>query len=116
MFTVDNTEWLQPYHGTQIGSILLKMRQAHIQQKLDVEQDQAPTEKARTRNSKHINQWAADKLASHPEIEIGSPEVEINLKKRFNIVRPARVNLLSFIATSSIAIARDSTEAIQTSS
>lgn len=55
---------------------------SHPKQKIDVEQDQAPTEKhAVSAILKHINKWAADKLASHPEIETGSIEAEINLKK-----------------------------------
>jgi cell wall assembly regulator SMI1 len=55
---------------------------SHPKQKIDVEQDQAPTEKhAVSAILKHLNQWATDKLASHPDIETSSIEAEINLKK-----------------------------------
>lgn len=55
---------------------------SHPKEKLDLADDQPATEKhAVSAILKHINQWAADKLASHPEIEAGSVEAEINLKK-----------------------------------
>ena len=55
---------------------------SHPKQKIDVDQDQAPTEKhAVSAILKHLNQWASDKLASHPDIETSSIEAEINLKK-----------------------------------
>lgn len=55
---------------------------SHPKEKIEVEQNQPASEKhAVTAILKHINQWAADKLASNPEIETGSIEAEINLKK-----------------------------------
>lgn len=55
---------------------------SHPKQKIDVEQNQAPTEKhAVSAILKHLNLWATDKLASHPDIETSSIEAEINLKK-----------------------------------
>ncbi|WP_394247161.1 hypothetical protein [Vibrio profundi] len=55
---------------------------SHPKQQLDVEQDQ-PASKTHAVSAilKHINQWAADKLASNPDIEAQSVESEINLKK-----------------------------------
>ncbi|MEZ9058156.1 hypothetical protein [Vibrio pelagius] len=55
---------------------------SHPKEKLDLVDDQPATKKhAVSAILKHINQWAADKLASHPEIETGSVEAEIHLKK-----------------------------------
>jgi len=54
----------------------------HPKQPLDVEQDQSASKThAVSAILKHINQWAADKLSSNPDIETQSIESEINLKK-----------------------------------
>ena len=54
----------------------------HPKQPLDVEQDQSASKThAVSAILKHINQWAADKLSSNPDIENQSIESEINLKK-----------------------------------
>jgi len=55
---------------------------SHPQQKLDLEQEEKPTkEHAVSAILKHINNWAAGKLADNPDIETDAIESQINLKK-----------------------------------
>ncbi|NOH96881.1 hypothetical protein [Vibrio sp. 99-70-13A1] len=55
---------------------------SHPKQKLEVEQGQTVSKKqAVSAILKHINEWATDKLASHPKIETDSIESQMNLKK-----------------------------------
>ncbi|AXB31776.1 hypothetical protein DSB67_09565 [Vibrio campbellii] len=55
---------------------------SHPKQKLEVESSEAPTEKhALKAILKHVNDWAAGKLSSNPDIETNAVESEMNLKK-----------------------------------